>query len=474
MRFIIFASLGLLSSTTAMAAGVAPYLPINASPILENEIERLVSVADVPKLKKPYNLAVIFQGMEKIKDTHPKLYRRLSDALSNYKKKLSLTHSRTTFSISGSTDHPIPNAYGNDTDSAYYLSNRLQWQAADWLGFYLGAEVAKDNRQLSGSVLAIGTSWAQLDLGYRDHWYSPFQGQSQLISTNAESILSVTLSNNLPVEIFDTRFNYEFFLAETSNQPVLFAGEYSQDKKPLLAGFHFSFEPIKGWTFGINRTFQFGGGKRETSLSTIAKAFFDPSGADNTREGLTSDEESGNQIASFTSSINFDTAIPFTINAELAGEDTANGKNYQLGNSAISAGIFFPYLLNDKMALTYEYSKWQRAWYVNHIYQNGYTNEGYVMGHWAMQGQALSGNSLPGSSHYLKSQWQFESDHLLTSTLRLVSYDNSATSDYHSGWEADLTYSMPWNRNIVSLGLYGGKDVLGESFWQAKFSINWK
>ena len=62
--------------------------------------------------------------------------------------------------------------------------------------------------------------------------------------------------------------------------------------------------------------------------------------------------------------------MPFAVYAEYAGEDTSHGKNYLLGNSALSIGIHFPRLWQH-FDLTLEASELQNAWYVNVIYRTG-------------------------------------------------------------------------------------------------------
>lgn len=475
MKTALFLSASLLFTSTCWAGGVSPYLPISASPVIESDIESLATLANIPQLTKPYNLAVVFQALDKIQLTQPDLYARLSRSLMPYKKKSALTHSRTTLSFGGSEEHALPNERGNTTDNTFSFSNRFQWQAQDWLGFYVGTELTQQRKSLAGSMLSVGTSWAQLDIGYKDHWYSPFQSQSMVISTNAETMPSVSLSNNLPIEFFDTNFNYEFFLSQMDTQPVRFNGKFSTRKKPLLAGFHFSFEPVDGWMIGVNRVVQFGGGEREVSFKTIAKAFVDPDGADNAfGDKLDTDEEAGNQIASITSRFNFDTKIPFSFYSELAGEDTSNSKNYQFGNPALSAGLFFPQLFNKTFALTYEYSFWENGWYSHHIYKDGYTNDGFVVGNWALQQQRENSTALEGESQYIKGVYRFDNEHKLITQVRLVTPKESAKDHYKQSWEVDAEYFIPWRTNTISVGAYLGNDQLGKSFWQARVSYKWK
>ena len=59
---------------------------------------------------------------------------------------------------------------------------------------------------------------------------------------------------------------------------------------------HLSLQPLPGFSIGVNRILQFGGGERGgDSFRDIVEAFFDPSGADNTGAGGDRDSEFGNQ-----------------------------------------------------------------------------------------------------------------------------------------------------------------------------------
>ncbi len=475
---IIRILLVILSSSLSFSVyskGVSPYLPIELSPIVENEVERLAVVAGIPNLTKPYSLATIFHYMEKIRENHPGLYSRLNASLKPYAKRFSLTHAKIGVGVSEDV-HPIPNQRGSTTDSHISGSFRGQWQMAKWFGLYVGGNVHEYEsdkldsiNQLSGSSISLGTSWAQLDIGYKDIWLSPFQGSAQLLSTQAETLPSISLSNNLPIEFLNTRWNYHGFLAQTSRQLVQHADQqFSDDDKPLLAGLHISFQPIPWWTLGATRVFQFGGGERDVSLGTIARAFYDPRGSDN---DASIEEESGNQIASVSSRMYFDGEMPFAFSLELAGEDTSNNKDYQLGNTALTAGLYFPYFISDELSFTFEYSDWQNAWYNNNVYAEGYTNEGFVMGHWAMQTQRENGTTTEGTSYYTKLQWQRSNDHIITTTLRASEHVPTSQAAYEEGWEAQIDYVFPWRKRIVTVGVHAGKDNFGNDFNLVNFSM---
>lgn len=465
------------------ASGVAPYLPINMSPILENEIERLAVIAGISNLTKPYNVATIFDALSRIQDSHPRLHARIEQSLERYSNTLAITHAKIEGAYS-KEKVSIPNARGTTTDTNAKIDLRLQLQAADWLGFYLGAEAiggSNDPREgeevrPTGSILSLGVDWAQLDIGYRDYWLSPFQGSAQLLSTNAETMPSISLSNNRQIEFFGLGFNYQVFVAEMGRQNVLFNEQLSDRKKPLLSGFHLSVSPVSWWSFGATRMFQFGGGERPTKLKTLARAFVDPSGADN---NASVDEESGNQIAAFSSRMHFDGAVPFSLSAELAGEDTGNGKKEQLGNTSLTVGLYIPYFFTETLSFTYEYADWQQGWYINNVYSEGYSTNGFVNGHWAAQVPLErepphpEGRRFRGHSHYMKVQWQTPSDHILSAVVRSSSHEDTTNVDYERGWQVDLDYSIPLREHILSAGLFAGEDNFGEDFWQLKVGMQW-
>ena len=85
----------------------------------------------------------------------------------------------------------------------------------------------------SGSMLSFGFNWAQIDIGYRDHWFSPATDSSMLISTEAPTRPSVTLSNSEPLTRLG--FQYELFATELSHSDrILYLGKISSGNPRLF------------------------------------------------------------------------------------------------------------------------------------------------------------------------------------------------------------------------------------------------
>ncbi len=470
-------SINAQSATT----GVAPYLTEKLSPAIELEVERLATIAGIPNLTRPYNIATIFHYLDQVRVSHPGLYSRLSLALKPYERRLSVTHASAAINYSDQQDVAWANRRGNDIDTLGYLSLRGQWQPSDWLGFYGGGfmtnyrdrdgGIPDDTRVSNASYVSMGVQWAQLDIGYRDFWLSPFQGSSQLISTHAENMPSITLSNNIPMEFLGARWNYQGFLAEMGPQQVVYKSQPTDGNNPLIAGLHLSVQPTPWWTLGATRVLQFSGGDRPRDIETVFRAFFDPRGADNVGGDLSADEQAGNQIAAISSKLHFDGRVPFTFSSELGGEDTNNNKDYQLGNTSVTAGLFFPYFFSERASFTFEYSDWQSAWYKNSIYTEGFTNEGYVLGNWAMQSQRNANTANEGRSYYLNVSYQRKNDHIIYAQLRTS--EPKGVEGFSSGWELELDYSFPIKTHAGTISIHTGKDNLGEDFSRASVALEW-
>ena len=459
-------------SPYAVSSGVSNYAPVNLDPIVERDIERLMVYANLSDLTKPYSISLIEQGLGKIATQHPRLHARLSRYIANFQAKKGVTNASVSAHYRADSNEGNivrVNSRGTTLDESASFNFRSHIGAGDWLLLNIGGDISDEQVQASGTLLSLGASWAQLDLGYKEYWLSPFMGSAQLLSTQAQTLPSISLSNNLPLTFFDVGFNYEFFVAQLSKQLTAYNGTYSETKAPLLASTHISFQPVSWWILGATRMFQFGGGDREFSAGTLARAFYDPRGSDN---DASVDEESGNQVASVSSRMVFDGQVPFSFNVELAGEDTSNNKDFQLGNPALTAGLFFPAFISNNLSFAYEYADWDRGWYVNNVYQEGYSNEGFVLGHWGMQEQHNAGTSAPGSSHFIAAQWWLPWRHTLDVKLRSVDHDHRI---YDNAWNIDMDYIVPIRtQSSVSVGAFFGQDSRNNSFMQLRISAKWR
>jgi hypothetical protein len=313
-------------------------------------------------------------------------------------------------------------------------------------------------------------------MGYKEHWFSPFKMSSQLISTNAESSPSVSLSFAEPLKNW-WNFDFELYYSqlEKVEDGILYQDEW-HDGRPRLAGTHISIEPMDGWKLGFNRLMHFGGGPREVGFSDIMKAYFDPSGSDNAgniENG--NDGELGDQLASITSLFIFSWGLPIELYFEYGGEDTSgdtsfgNGLNV-FGNQMFASGIHFPIIAHD-FSLRYEYTSWHNEWYTNGIYKFGNTNNGNVYGHFAAD-QRTFGDETPTDVHVMQIGYTEDVNSLWQLKLTSIINEDSDT-DYTNGTEIQLLNSRQWEKYRVETQITYGKDVFNDNYSYLSMAWFW-
>jgi hypothetical protein len=312
----------------------------------------------------------------------------------------------------------------------------------------------------TGTLVSFGTEYVQFDAGFRDHWLSPMSTSSMLIGTQAETMPSFSVSNYQPLTRFG--FRYEAFLSEMSySDRIRYGNGLTTTGHPKLAGMHVSIEPFPGWSLGVNRVLQFGGGARKDSFSDLLDALLRPNQADNTGSGGDVSQEFGNQIASITASYTHAGETPFSAYFEYAGEDTSTNSNARLGNVSLSAGVHLPMLL-PRLDLTVEVSEWQNGWYVNRNYGDGLRNEGNVIGHWGADWRKL-GDAVGAMSLTTRIGWTLDSGQL-EGTLQVLDNEDYSGPTYERAELMSLSYSRRFGELYGGLSLEAGNDSFGTSF----------
>ncbi|MBY5994081.1 capsule assembly Wzi family protein [Ferrimonas balearica] len=483
----------LLSSAVAPAAwGASAYVSLQDG-YLNGRIDQLVVVTNMPTMRKPYNVKQVRQHLELIKDEIPGLYHEIDRGLYRYERELSVTYAEVGVAAADtpSQGHIMPNARGERIDSNYRVTATAQYRPTDWMilsvgGLALDSAGGRYDDESGSDAIPVGTyasfGWDsfQVDVGYREHWLSPFAESAVLMSTNARPSFSIGVSNPIPFEGL-WNLQYEVYVARLEWTDQIVYGDELESGRPALLGFQTSFSPVEGWTIALNRTMQFGGGSREVTLRSIWDAFWDPAGNDNSSkvecDGPPNTCESGNQQASISSRMNFGGPVPFAILMEFAGEDTGSHSNYQLSNIATSFGVHIPFLPDwlggPDWSLQYEMTEWQHAWYTHYIYKNGYTNDGIVMGHWGANNRVFNDSARGAQNHALKLGWQRDTRQRYELTYRLTDNKPSDAYDYSVGHELDLRYFGQLFGQQLGYRLYGGRNVFSEGYFRGELIWQW-
>jgi len=465
-----------LSTITSLAKGPSPYLPLQVDPLIELELNRLATLAKLPVLTKPYHAATINRYLEKVIDSHPTLYKRISSYLKRYKKEAALTYAAVQLNYSDTKNITLPNQRGQMAEAKYQASFSGFWQANQYLIINGGGRYYENGDYLrTNSFVSFGADVLQVDIGYREHWVSPFQESAVLLSTQAKPPLSVTISNPTLITDFNIKYEMSIAILDEHDEILFDRDEPAVSGDPALLMMHLSAQPFDWWTIGFNRTLMFGGDEKVT-LSDIWNAIIDPVNSDNCGGDGTDlqdcKEEFGNQQASISNRFDlnlFD--MPFSFYYEYAGEDTNNYTNYKLANLANSFGLFFPYL-NENISLNMEFTTFQSAWYTHHIYGEGYSNDGVKMGHWWGSMKDPKDN-VGGEAGSVKFDWQNSGESQISLIYRTANFNKSKYADYQQSHELELKYTRVVESGFLGVKLYLGQNNYGESFVQTSVSYSW-
>ncbi len=462
---IAFAALLGLMSHAALAGGVSGYLPLNLEPEMERQIERVLILADEPVLKRPFSVALVELALPEACKRDKSLCEKVKRYLQRYSRDYAVTHASATGSIThGGAGDVVPNEHGLPVNSAWELSAQGFVQPNDYFLASAGAIAYAGRTVPTGSMLSFGFNWAQLDIGYRDHWWSPATDSSQLQSTEAPTMPSVTLSNYEPLTRLG--FQYELFLAKMSSSDHILGGgqgtTIQSRGNPKLFGIQLSIEPFSGWSFGVNRTMQYGGGGLPDSAHFLFTDFFKPGGTSQTLS---------NQEASYISRFIVPAKTPFAVYVQYGGENTLDGGSELLGEASLTAGIDFPRIWHH-FDLTYEISEWQNGWYVNSPFLDGMVNDGLVTGNWGGD-QRLFGDGVGARSQMLRIGWMPPFGGYLEERVRVLQNQNYSyflspmfgpAPPYSHYYDFMVRYSHPWKDLTLGGEVDVGRDVFGGSY----------
>lgn len=443
-------------ATTAEARGVSPYLPVNISPEIERKIERVLILADQPHLTRPFAAATVNDALPRACERDQALCEDVRRYLTSLTRTAGITYASVTAAGGSGPDTALPLRHGMTSDSSYEAAIAAYWQPG--ASFLVTAGVLSYDGETTptGTVVSFGADFAQIDVGYRDHWWSPAQDNAMLLSTQAATMPSVTISNYRPLT--KAKLRYEAFMARMSESSNIATETGTTTGHPQLAGLHLSIEPLPGWSLGVSRIMQYGGGERDDSFSSLFDAFFNPSDKDNTG----TPQDFGNQVASLTSQFIIGDPVPLTIYFEYAGEDTSTLSNLRLGNTALSAGIAFPQI-GKRLSATFEVTEWQNGWYVHHIYTDGLRHEDHVLGHWGGDWRTL-GDGVGAQSAFARVTIEQVFGGAIEASYRRLDNEDYSGGNYETAQQLDARYSRPWGQVFVGGEVTAGRDVFGESY----------
>lgn len=174
----LVASLAVLALLPALswARGASPYLPLDLAPAMERKIERVLMLAGKPVMRRPIAAAIVLDALPTACERDRALCEEVRRYLDRYMKKFGVTHARVEGALtSGDSTTTLPNRHGESVDSPWRVAASGYFQPYDHVILNAGAIAYDGNTTPTGSFLSVGFDFAQLDIGYRDHWFGRYR-----------------------------------------------------------------------------------------------------------------------------------------------------------------------------------------------------------------------------------------------------------------------------------------------------------
>ncbi len=457
-----------LAAAAALANGASPYLPLNLSPEIERQVERVLILGGHPVMTRPVPIATVLEALPRACMRDAALCRRVRHYLDRYFGQMGVTEGSIEVAAASQSTTTQPNERGERLDSPIDGSVVAFYRPYDHLLLTAGgvAYAGTDGRfNPDGTLGSAGNEYLQIDAGWRSQWFSPMTDSSALISTEAPTMPSLTLSNQQPISPLGIQ--YQFFFARMSESDHILWNGAERSGYPKLAGAHLGFEPVTGWSFAGNAVWQFGGGGRPGSFGDFFRNLFQATNFGGS-PAPNLDARFSNRAVSLTSAYTFPTRSPFEAYLEYAGRDTFHGEAYRFRETSLSAGLHFPEFLG-RFDLTVEASEWQNAWYTDYVWLDGMTVNGYVTGNWGADWRT-PGDDVGATSAMIALGWPLLSGDEVYARLRTLQNQRYASSagpvieDYSRALMLTLEYSQPRNGYTRGVQLDTGRDSFGSGF----------
>jgi hypothetical protein len=368
--------------TKATASGASPYLPLNLSPEIERKVEQVLILGDQAVQTRPVPISRVLQALPKACERDRHLCTQVRHYLDRYFRTAAVTHASAELAASSRSQLQLPDAHGVRMQSPADGSVVAAYRPFDHLVLTAGGQAFAGpggGFNPDGTMVSIGDQYLQLDAGWRDQWLSPMTDSSMLLSTQAPTMPSLTVSSQMPFSPLG--LEYQFSIAKMSYQDDI-AWDTGRSTftagDPRLATLHLGIAPVAGWSFAGNLLLQYGGGVRPDSIGNLFSFLFQHTSI---ASNGSANSRFANRDVSLTSTYTFPAATAVETYVEYAARDTLHGELYRFHETGLSAGLHIPELFK-RYDLRVELSEWQNSWYTDYVWTGGMVNDGSVIGHW--------------------------------------------------------------------------------------------
>jgi hypothetical protein len=108
--------------------GVTPYLPLNITPEVQSEIERVLVLGDKPILSRPIPAAVVLEALPKACAREPELCGPVRHYLRIYMRGSGAEYAGIEADATAGANPILPNQHGRGADSHFEVAAGGYWQ----------------------------------------------------------------------------------------------------------------------------------------------------------------------------------------------------------------------------------------------------------------------------------------------------------------------------------------------------------
>src|ERR1700731_1379841 len=169
-----------VSAGEVFARGVTPYLPLNLDPEVERQVERVLVLGDKPVMTRPIPAALVLEALPKACKADAVLCESVRRYLQRYMRGSGLEFGSAEADATHGSNPVLPNQHGSTAQSHYQVAGAAYFQPSDYMLLNLGGVAYEGRATPTGSVLSLGFRFAQLDIGWGDHWGAPLTANFML------------------------------------------------------------------------------------------------------------------------------------------------------------------------------------------------------------------------------------------------------------------------------------------------------
>ena len=378
----------------------ARIFPLDISPEIERKIERVLILADHRSLKRPIAAATVLDALPRACERDAALCEDVRRYLASLTRTAGISYASLTAGGGSGADTPLPNRHGMSSQSNYEAAIAAYWQPGDFFLMTGGVLAYEGEATPTGTVASIGRDFAQIDIGYRDHWWSPAHDNAMLLSTQAATMPSVTISNYRPFTTREAALRsvhraHERVLEHRVRAPA----RPRQPAARRLASVDRALPRL------VARRRPDHAVRRRRTRRLVRRP---------PRCVLQSGRPRQHRERPRTSAIRSRRSRRSSWSANRCRSPSTSSTPARTPRRSATSGSAtppFPPASPSRSSArgsraTFEISEWQNGWYVHHIYRDGLRHEGHVLGHWGGDWRVLDDGV--GARSAVRARWTSE------------------------------------------------------------------